>query len=310
MGIVKNIKLGLRSYVESVKFVVRHKMYGYFIAPVLVFGAIYYLGFRMEDNKIATEKAIETASWFMWVWGWIKFWFYAAMSVLFLQLTRYIMLMLMSPLLAITSEKVEKVITGNTYKLNLRQLWKDVRRAIRIAFRNLIYELVMIMILYCAIYMTFWMTGLNNTYIIADFTVGDILYGLTASLVAFYFYGFSFLDYVMERQRLSVRESVKFVRKHKGVAIALGSVFVLLFHSSRFAAHLDFGLLKTIFQWTTALLASTIPVFTAIAATLSMHELVDLSTNKYATRREILEASRDDDDPEVLPPDLPGEEEE
>ena len=101
----------------------------------------------------------------------------------------------------------------------------------------------------------------------------------------------------MERRRLTIKESIKFVRKHKGVAIALGSLFVGLFHSIEIVKEFDAGIGRTIFMWVTALLAASIPIFTAIAATLSMHELLDLSSNEFAEKNtEVISQGRTNTD--------------
>jgi len=286
--IIKDIKLGLRSYRDSVYFVVEHKMWPYFIVPLVLFGGIIYLGFQMEAGEKEAKLAIEGAGFFYMIWSWIKMAFYFVMSYLFLQLTRYIMLMVLSPLLAIVSERVEKKLTGNVYKLNFKQLMKDVKRAIFIACRNLMYEIGIIIGLYTAIYLSFWLFGLNSVKVPFTDTMkfSDLIYLVATSVIAFYFYGFSFLDYVMERRRLKISESVKFVRKHKGVAIALGSLFVGLFHSIEIVKEFDAGFGRTLFMWITAILAASIPIFTAIAATLSMHEIIDLGSNEFAIRKE------------------------
>jgi len=306
--IIKDIKLGLRSYRDSVYFVIEHKMWPYFIVPLVLFGGIIYLGFKMEAGEKEAKLSIEGAGYFYMIWGWIKMAFYFVMSYLFLQLTRYIMLMVLSPLLAIVSERVEKKLTGNVYKLNLKQLMKDVTRAIFIASRNLIYEIGTLIVLYTAIYLSFRLIGLKSAKVpfLDTIYISDLVYLITASIVAFYFYGFSFMDYVMERKRFKIKESVKFVRKHKGVAIALGSLFVCLFHSIEIVKEFDAGIGRTIFMWITAILAASIPIFTAIAATLAMHELDDLGSNEFAIRKDppTDRPLLDDKDNDGLPSDL------
>jgi len=47
-------------------------------------------------------------------------------------------------------------------------------------------------------------------------------------LVSSYFYGFSMFDYMFERRRLRVRDSVQAVNRHMGAVIANGMCFSLL----------------------------------------------------------------------------------
>lgn len=118
----------------------------------------------------------------------------------------------MSPILALLSEKTEQLITGNKYPFSLKQLIKDILRGISIVLRNTVIELF---------------------YLISFFFIGFIpVIGLFTPLVMFvismYFYGFSMIDYNSERYRLSVTQSVQFVRKNKGFAIANGMIFYAL----------------------------------------------------------------------------------
>ena len=48
-------------------------------------------------------------------------------------------------------------------------------------------------------------------------------------LLSSYFYGFAFMDYSNERHKLSLKKSVLFVRRNKGFASGVGSIFSLCF---------------------------------------------------------------------------------
>ena len=52
--------------------------------------------------------------------------------------------------------------------------------------------------------------------------------------VAFYYYGFGFIDYINERRRMNIEQSVIFVKKNKGFAVGLGLVFTIIFHYSNY----------------------------------------------------------------------------
>ena len=133
----------------------------------------------------------------------------------FMYVGGYVVLAVMSPVLAFVSEITEKKISGKDYPFSGEQWMRDMVRGIMIVFRNLLIE-----------------TG----FIIAVFIVGFIpVVGTIVSLFGFiilfvisaYFYGFSFLDYCMERRKMKVGDSVKFIRKNKGLAISIGGIFAL-----------------------------------------------------------------------------------
>ena len=45
--------------------------------------------------------------------------------------------------------------------------------------------------------------------------------------ISSYYYGFSFMDYTAERRKLTVKESIHFVKQNKGLAIGNGLPFAL-----------------------------------------------------------------------------------
>ena len=76
----------------------------------------------------------------------------------------------------------------------------------------------------------------------------------------FTFYGFSFIDYTNERRRLSVKQSVAFIRQNKGVAVTNGAVFSLLL----------------MIPFCGYSLAGFGAIISVVAATLAIHQKVDL----------------------------------
>ena len=128
----------------------------------------------------------------------------------------YVIVIVMSPFLAYLSEKTEKIITGNDYPFNLRQFVSDVIRGILLALRNFCMEML--------IGFVFFICSFFTAAMAAPF-VSVILF-----LVSAYFYGFSFIDYTNERRKLSVSESVRYVRQRKAMSCGHGFVFALLLY--------------------------------------------------------------------------------
>ena len=59
--------------------------------------------------------------------------------------------------------------------------------------------------------------------------IGWLISFLGNFVISSYFYGFSFMDYTNERQRLSLKDSIAYISNNKGLAIGIGSVFVFCF---------------------------------------------------------------------------------
>jgi CysZ protein len=165
-------------------------------------------------------------------------------------MNKYMVLMLLAPLLTAISTHTEFLLTGNRYKFSLGQYVVDVQRAIGIAFRNM-GILMGCMLLYYAVTLLL--------------PLPDALANIFYYAIAFYFYGFSFMDYVSERRRLSLSDAVIFTRQHALTAYSLGAIYGLLF----------------LIPWAGVVIA---PILGAVAGTIAVHELVDLRSNPYAIR--------------------------
>jgi CysZ protein len=127
--------------------------------------------------------------------------------------SKYLLLILMSPIMSRISERTEEIITGKKYPFRFSQLLRDVARGTLIALRNMLIESGFILVGF----LVFWIPVL------------DWIYPLFLFVISWYFYGFSMLDYMSERRRLRIPESVSFVRANRGVALGTGFLFALIF---------------------------------------------------------------------------------
>jgi CysZ protein len=276
---ISNFKLSIRAYKKSWNFVIEQKLWWYFFIPIILFVGIYYLGFTFQ-NLENTTTANPNDGFFETTWITFKKVVFGLMALFIFNFMRYIIIILMSPLLSIVSEKVEQVLTGNIYKFNLDQLIKDVKRSINLSIRNMIWELGIILIIYISSYILLLSLGLTEY-------LNYVTFPLTM-FVGFYYYGFGFMDYINERRRLNIEESVIFVRKNKGFAVGLGLVFTVVFHYSNYLFSLIgndvSGLMFFMIVALIAIITATIPIYTMVAATIGMHDLVDLTKNPHALK--------------------------
>lgn len=279
MKFTTHLTLGYRNYVKAASFIFEHKLWKYILIPLVLFGLIFYAGNHFRELRELNQQAIESGEvgFFAMIWITIKSSFQWLMEFLLLDFTKYIVMIILSPLLAYLSEKVEEILTGNEYKFDFKQLLKDVRRGIGIAIRMLLAEFVIIYFIWHPIS---FILGFNENF----FGVNDDNYFVRTIdiLIGFYFYGFGYIDYINERLRLSIKQSWQFMKKHAGLAIAIGSVFSLLFYiPSLIDAHNKW--VDTALDNVGVIIA---PVWAIVAATLSMHELVDLNNSQYAVKKD------------------------
>lgn len=223
MNLLSDFKLSISSYIKAWGFLKQHKLLHFFLFPILlsivIFIGFYFLGDSIIDGIYNTVNGwFSIDDWPNWIkvifeWFIILFVWFTSILLLYKGL-KYIIFIILTPVLAILSEKVDTVITGIEYPFSTQQLIKDVGRGVYIAIRNLSIELSITGVL------------LLVTYFI------PIISPLTTVLmlgVSWYYIGFSFLDLSNERQKLGVKSRVKDIRKKKGLAYGTGLVFNLIF---------------------------------------------------------------------------------
>lgn len=171
---------------------------------------------------------------FLFVFGTALLWL--ILMLLYFSLFKFLFLILGSPLFAFISEKTASIIEGKDFPFSFRQLGKDILRGIRIALRNSVWQTVYVLsiLLLSLIPLIGWLTP------------------ILAVLVECYYYGFSMLDYSMERQKKTPAESIFYIGNHKGLAIGNGFIFYLMH-------------MLPIIGWILA------PTYAVVAATLSTY---------------------------------------
>jgi CysZ protein len=123
---------------------------------------------------------------------------------------KYILLMVLSPVFALLSEKAEEKITGKSFPFSFKQLLKDILRGITISLRNMILEYFFIFV--CFLISLFF----------------PFLFIITTPFLMFvgwYFVGFALIDYNCERHKFGVGKSIQFMKRNRGYACGVGLVY-------------------------------------------------------------------------------------
>jgi len=221
----KNFSLGITTYSEAHRFIKKHKLWGYVVLPgilnIILLTIIIILGWNFAAqitdyifDLLGLNKEITGFTKYL-VIGLsyvLKFGLRIIFIIVYFSIYQFIVLMIMSPILAFLSEKTEKLINGSEYPFSMRQLIKDIIRGNIIVVRNIFVELFWIIIFFFVSYIP----------------IIGLLSPVVLFIIAGYFYGFSMIDYCSERHKLSIHQSVHFVRKNKGFAISNGIIFYLL----------------------------------------------------------------------------------
>lgn len=279
MKFIKNFIFGIRAYVKAVRFIIEHKFYWFLIIPAVLMLFIYYIGARIKNHYF--ESRSENMNDIVWYLVYVMI--EISVAILLMKFAKYLVVIILSPLLSYLSMRTEKILTGNTYPFSFTQLVNDVKRAMRIVVRNLMWEYFFFLIILLVSFLG-WEDPTSSPIFYLTFVIG------------FFYYGFSFMDYINERRRLDIDDSIIFVRKNRGLAIAIGCVYSLLilvpldvgllFDFSGFSAQPFHTIGIFLLQLLLWFCASTAPIIAIVAATIAMNDLVDLKSNQYSQKKE------------------------
>jgi CysZ protein len=214
---IQNIFRGLQVYTGAYGLISKLKLWKYFVIPVIisivVFTMIFVSAYGLSDNLGEWMAGI-------WIWETGKATFTAISTfiggiVIFaigLILYKHIIMALSSPFMSPVSEKIEAYFTGKPAKNYVStNFYKQLVRGIRIGLRNLSKELLYTI----------------PILILKFIPVVNIFSTILLFLVQAYYAGFANMDYTLERH-FKYKDSVAFIRQHRGLAIGNGIGFLLL----------------------------------------------------------------------------------
>jgi CysZ protein len=247
--LLKEIIISIQAYFKAHQFIKEHKLWKWILLPGIIYTLLFVISiyfFSKTANGFTEWLTLKVGlkNWldrmqssflgFFFTLGGMILWL--IQMLLYFSLFKYLFLIIGSPVFAYLSEKTQAIIEGKDFPFSFMQLLKDIVRGIRIAIRNSLWQTV---------YMF-------SILIIAFIPIVGLATPLITILIECYYYGFSMLDYSMERNNKTASESIFFISHHKGLAIGNGIVFYLMH-------------LLPIVGWLLA------PAYSVIAATISLH---------------------------------------
>ncbi len=132
-----------------------------------------------------------------------------AYFMLFLAVGGYLVLIVLSPVFSWLSERTETALTGKEYPFRFGRFLREMLRGVLIALRNTFFQLAVTVLLMIVSFIP--LIGMLSPFLLF--------------LSSAYFYGFSFVDYTIERRYLLVRESVGYVNRNIGFVMGIGLPF-------------------------------------------------------------------------------------
>lgn len=209
---------GLTAYGNALRLISRLGLWKYFLVPGVI-SVLLAIGIFGSAWGASDDIGRWLISFYPFEWGHA---FLKGMATLLgglfilaigLVVFKHAVMALASPLMSYLSEKVEKQLSGRQLEVSftISKMMRDVARGIRINLRNLFWELLFTFIL----------------FVLGLFPVFSPFTAVAIFLVQAYYAGFGNLDYLMERH-FGVRESIRFVRHNRGLAIGIGTIYLFM----------------------------------------------------------------------------------
>jgi CysZ protein len=245
--LLKEIVIAFQSWSEAHRFIQQHRFWKWIILPGIIYTALFIFGmivfWQSADGAVSwASMQLRIEPWLQQERSaWLSFFFVMmgmmlrlVLVLFYFSLFKYIILIIGSPVFAYLSEKTEAIIEGKDHSFNWSELRKDCSRSIKLALRNCGWQTIYLLslILLSLIPLIGWITP------------------LIALAMEFYYYGFSMVDYSLARNKFTPSQSVDFIGRHKGLAVANGFLFYLMHILIIFA-----------------------PAYAIIAATLTVHKV-------------------------------------
>lgn len=248
---LKEIIIAIQSYSEAHRFIREHKLWKWILIPGIIYMLLFVTGmyffWQSADNAVTyLSQQIGLEGWLQRQRSeWLSFLFVMVGLMLrlilvffYFSLFKYLFLIIGSPVFAYISEKTQSILEDRDFPFSFSQLARDAWRGTKLALRN-----------------TLWQT----VYVVSLMLLSFIpVIGWIAPMIALftecYYYGFSMIDYSLERNKISPAASIDFISHHKGLAIGNGLMFYLMH-----------GII--IIGWVLA------PSYAVVAATLSLHKI-------------------------------------
>lgn len=255
--------LGLTRFFEAIGFIFKNKLAWVFLIPITLSLIFYITGFTfigwvsdLVNQYIANWSQTNSETWLAqhipsFLSGLIKILLHITFFLLFAMYSGYLILIFLSPLFAWLSEKTDEIQTGRKYPFNFKQFMSDIWRGIGIALRNMFLQTSLFILVFIASFIP-----------VLNFITAPL--GIVVMfLISSYFYGFAYMDYNCERNRLSAKESVFLIRKYKGLAIANGALFSITLY----------------IPFIGVFLSTFASIIAVVGATLAMNELPEFRQN-------------------------------
>jgi CysZ protein len=245
--LLKEIVIAFQSWREANRFIQQHNIRRLILLPGIIYTALFIVGmyffWTSADDAVSwISEKMQIENWLQRKRNeWLSFFFVMMGMMLrlilvlfYFSLFKYLIVIIGSPVFAYLSEKTEAIMEGKEHSFSWPELKKDASRSIRMALRNCFWQ-------------TLYIVGL---ILLSLLPVIGWITPVIALLMECYYFGISTLDYSFARNNFTQQQSIRFIGRHKGLAVGNGILF--------FVMHIAIILA---------------PAYAIVAATLSVHKV-------------------------------------
>lgn len=222
MDFLHQIKLSFFFYWRAFRFLDTHNLWKLLIIPAIVSLIIAFLivVFAIKTSGIIVEGVLENfhstssdRTVHSLIEGLLMVVIRAFVFFFYLKIYRYLVLILLAPLLSIISSKVQTIATGPAKNNCTSKYLLVCTRGIKIAARNFFIEII-----------------LSTSIIVISFLIAWImpLAPIAILLMECYFMGYSMADYRNEHFGITSKDSRKLINSYSGLVIGNGIIFNFL----------------------------------------------------------------------------------
>ena len=216
---ITNITKGILNYFKALGFIRKHKLHSYFcisgIISLLLGCLIFFIAYSYSDNLASFFQNLYPFENGKEIYdGTITVLIGLIIIVVGILLLKYLILIFTGPFMGPLSEKVESIVLNNPQSkesLSISKMGYEFVRGLRISVRNIVREL----------FFTVLILLLSFIPLLAFLTTPVIF------VLQSYYVGFGNIDYYLER-RANVKQSIRYIRQNKGLAIGNGIGFLVL----------------------------------------------------------------------------------
>jgi CysZ protein len=212
MRFFRNMYVGIVSHFAAVRLIFSTTLWWFMLIPAVLSVGLYYGGgfLEVELRSINLQQLPDVDYEYDLLLIGLK----AIAVFMAIKMSKYIIISVLVPVLAVLSAKAEYKINGVKYKMTFRQYIIDMKRGMSIMMRNIVWHSLLLLIWH---------------FVLLFFPDIDYLDWPVQFVIGFYFYGFWMIDYTSERRRLGIRESYRFIHRHMGLTLVIGAGFSAMF---------------------------------------------------------------------------------